>query len=929
MQAKVLAGIIISAGIGVLPAPAQQVDFQKDVQPIFTENCTLCHKGANAPSGLRLDTAAGVLSGSSSGKVVIPGNSKQSVLVQRISDTTGNQMPTSGPLTKQQIATIVNWIDQGAKADVKPEEISAARPAKAAPPPVPPVSKVETAADERAMLNTYCVVCHHGVNAPQGLKLDELDTANVEKNAETWEKVVHKVRAGMMPPAGMPRPPQATFESMITYLENELDKHAVTNLPPPGLHRLNRTEYQNAVRDLLAVQIDASKFLPSDDSTRGFDNVAAALSLSPALLEGYTSAAAKISRIALGDVNSPSEAVYRVPEDTSQDYHIEGLPFGTRGGMLISHEFPADGDYNFKIFPVNKGNMDNNQAFGEIRGEKLELLIDGERIHLYDWDTELARGAAVHGGTKDVTVHLKAGVHQVGVTFLATNYAPGSDLDQHFLRSTIETGGLPGFTFFPHVGKVTIQGPLNAKGASNDSPSRKKIFVCYPANPGQDTACAKQIISTLARRAYRRPVTPADTEMLMGFYQRGRNDGGDFDHGIEMALRRILADPEFVFRKEAEPANLKPGQKYRISDVELASRLSFFLWSSIPDDELLKLAEQNKLHEPAVLEQQVKRMLADAKSDQFIVNFAGQWLNLRALQTVSPVTSLFPDFDDNLRYAMRKETELFFASIVHEDRPVTDLIDANYTYLNERLAKHYGIPGIYGSNFRRVELPPAFDVRRGLLGKASLETITAQPNRTSPVGRGKAIMQIFLGVSPPDPPPGVVIKLVATESTHGGPPPSMRQQMEMHRANEPCASCHKIMDPIGFAMENFDAIGQWRTMDGADPVDANGYLVDGTKMDGVKGLRDALLRYTPQFVRVITDKLMIYALGRGTEYYDMPLMRSIVHEAEKNHYKFSSLVLGIVKSEPFQANMKVQMSANPRENKVAEVHMPPVPAASR
>ncbi|MBV8842955.1 MAG: DUF1592 domain-containing protein, partial [Bryobacterales bacterium] len=429
-----------------------------------------------------------------------------------------------------------------------------------------------------------------------------------------------------------------------------------------------------------------------------------------------------------------------------------------------------------------------------------------------------------------------------------------------------------------------------------------------------EQTCARQIVTTLARRAFRRPITAQDTETLMSFYQQGRNQGGDFEHGVEMALRRILADLEFVFRKEAEPANLKPGTKYRITDVELASRLSFFLWSSIPDDELLNLAAQNRLHDPAVLEQQVKRMLADSKSDQLVLNFAGQWLSLRALPTVSPVTALFPDFDDNLREAMRKETEMFVDSIVHEDRPVTELLDGNYTFLNERLAKHYGIPGIYGSNFRKVQLAPEFDMRRGLLGKASLLTISAQPNRTSPVGRGKAVMQIFLGVSPPDPPPGVVIKLVASEATHGSAPPSMRQQMEMHRATEPCFSCHKIMDPIGFALENFDAIGQWRTMDGKDPVDAKGALVDGTKMDGLKGLRDALVRYSPQFVRVLTDKLMIYALGRGTEYYDMPLMRQIVHEAEKNNYKFSSFVLGIVKSEPFQTNMKVQMTSNPQEN---------------
>jgi hypothetical protein len=429
----------------------------------------------------------------------------------------------------------------------------------------------------------------------------------------------------------------------------------------------------------------------------------------------------------------------------------------------------------------------------------------------------------------------------------------------------------------------------------------------------EESICAKEIVSYLARRAFRRPVTNDDTEMLLSFYQQGRNDG-NFDTGIERALQRILADPEFVFRKEAEPADLAPGKTWRISDLELASRLSFFLWSSIPDDELITLASQNKLHDPAVLEQQVRRMLADARSDALVTNFTGQWLNLRALQNWAPTAALYPDFDDNLRLAMRKETELFFASIVQEDRSALELLDAGYTFLNERLAKHYGIPNIYGSNFRRVFLPPEFDMRRGLLGQASFQTISSQPQRTSPVGRGKAIMQVFLGVSPPDPPP--VVPSLADQGTavHGGARPSMRQQMELHRKVEPCASCHKIMDPIGFSMENFDAIGAWRTAEEGTPIDASGILVDGSRLDGVKGIREALLRYSPQFVRVITEKLLIYSLGRGTEYYDMPLIRSIVREAESNNYRFSSLVLGVVKSDAFQINQKLQSSReSPRQ----------------
>ena len=758
------------------------------------------------------------------------------------------------------------------------------------------------ASTERALLDRTCVPCHNQTLKTAGLMLDRLDLAQVGEHADVWEKVVRKLRAGMMPPSGMPRPEPATYEAMIAWLENELDRKAIANLPPPGLHRLNRTEYANAIRDLLALEIDPSKFLPSDDSTRGFDNIAGALSLSPALLEGYTSAAGKISRMAIGDVTEATQATYRVPSDTSQEYHIEGLPFGTRGGLVAQHEFPADGDYVFKVFPINQGLMDNNRAFGEITGEKLELLIDGERIHLYDWDKDLARGRAVHSGTEPVHFHVSAGLHRVGITFLATQLAPGNDLNQHFLRSSIETGGLPGFKFFPHVGKLEILGPFKPTGAA-DSPSRRKIFVCHPSAAAEEIACAKDIVNTLARRAFRRPVTDQDTETLMTFYQQGRS-GGKFENGIERALQRILADPEFVFRKEPEPANVPPGAPYRIGDVELASRLSFFLWSSIPDDAIIALAGQGKLHEPGVLEAQVRRMLADPRSDQFIVNFAGQWLNLRALQNWTPAAALYPDFDDNLRLAMRKETELFVGSIVHEDRSVLDLLNANYTFLNERLAKHYGIPNIYGSNFRRVELPAEFEARRGLLGQASLQTISSQPQRTSPVGRGKTIMQIFLGVSPPDPPPNVPALKDQDAAVHAGGKPTMRQQMEMHRKVEPCASCHKIMDPIGFSMENFDAIGRWRTTDDGSPIDASGVLVDGSKLDGVKGMREALLRYSPQFIRVITEKLLIYALGRGTEYYDMPVVRSIVRDAERDRYRFSSLVLGVVRSAPFQMNMR-------------------------
>jgi mono/diheme cytochrome c family protein len=802
------------------------------------------------------------------------------------------------------------------KAGAQTQTAAAAAPAPAS-----------TAVTEKAFINQYCVVCHNqkaktaGQPSALAITLDNLDVAHVEQSPEQWERVVRKLRSGMMPAAGMPRPKPAVFEADIAWLENELDKHTTANLPPPGLHRLNRTEYKNAVRDVLALDIDPAKYLPSDDSTRGFDNVAGALSLSPALLEGYTSAAGKISRLAIGDVTTPSQTPYHVPEDTSQDYHVEGMPFGTRGGMLVEHEFPADGEYSIKISPISKGNMGDTSPFGEITGEKLEFLLDGQRVKLFDWDKERAR----EDGTFNVKFPAAAGPHKVVVTFIATNNAPGNDLDQHFLRDTIETGGLPGYKFFPHVGKIRIDGPANPKGAGA-TPSRNRIYVCHPTAPANEAACAKQIVSTLARHAFRRPVNDQDTEMLMGFYQIGRNQGGDFDHGIEMAVRRVLVDPEFYFRKESEPPTAKPGTNYRITDLALASRLSFFLWSSVPDDELITVASQNKLHEPATLEREVKRMLADPKAQSIVENFAGQWFGLRSLQTQVPVTSEFPDFDDNLRAAMAKELELFVGSVVHEDRPLTDLLDANYTFVNERLARHYGIPNVYGSAFRRVELGPDFDMRRGLLGKGLIETVTAYPNRTAPTVRGKMVMQLFLGVEPPPPPPNVPPLKETASDVHGGARPTMRQQMEMHRSVEPCASCHKIMDPIGFSLENFDAVGSWRTTDDGAKINPAGVLVDGTKLNGVADLRAAMVRYTPQFTRVATEKLMIYGLGRGTEYFDMPLIRSIVRDAGKNNYKFSSLVLGVVKSEPFQMNGKLQVSsdqkpgeAKPQQRASAEV----------
>jgi cytochrome c5 len=780
-----------------------------------------------------------------------------------------------------------------AVAPAAPQRPAAATPAA----PSPDVAK------QRAVLDQYCVVCHNQKLKTANLLLDQLDLARFAEHPELGEKLVRKMRAGMMPPTGMPRPDVATRDALITWMEKELDSHATTHLPAPGIHRLNRIEYTNTIRDLLGLEVDASKFLPSDDSTHGFDNIAGALTMSPALMEAYLAAAGKISRLAIGSASTPTQAVYVAPEDVSQDYHIEGLPFGTRGGMLIKHEFPADAYYVFQVFPINKGNMGGSGAFGSVTGEQLEVTVDGEQVHQFDWDGELQNGAAVHAGANTEWVYVRAGLHTVGVTFLATNYAPGNDLNSKFRRSTIQTGNLAGMTFYPHVGRVRIEGPYDATGAK-DTPSRRKIFVCRPTNAKDEESCARQIVTSLARRAFRRPPTPQDVGTLMEFYLAGRNDG-NFDTGIERALRRLLADPEFVYRRETEPVNVAPGKSYRLSDLALASRLSFFLWSSIPDDELMHVASAGRLREPAVLEQQVRRMIADPKSASLIANFTGQWLNVRYLQAVAPTVNLYPDFDDNLRQALRRETELFFDSIVHEDRSVLDLLTADYTFVNERLAKHYGITNVYGPQFRRVTLGPDLDMRRGLLGKGALLTVTSQPARTSPVTRGKWFLQTFLGVSPPDPPPNVpAIKEKKEDFSGNLKEPTMRERMAQHHTNPVCATCHRIFEPIGLAMENYDAVGTWRTKDEGVDIDPTGVLVDGTKVDGVASLRDVLVRYQDQFVRVVAEKLLTYSLGRGVEYQDMPLVRSIVRDAAKDNYRFSSLVMGIIKSAPFQMNTK-------------------------
>ena len=762
----------------------------------------------------------------------------------------------------------------------------------------------QTAASERAVLDKYCVTCHSNKLRTGGLSLQEIDTANVPAGAETWEKVIRKLRVGAMPPQGMPRPDKSTIDGVAGYLETALDQ-AYAAKPNPGrssMHRLNRAEYANAIRDLLALNVDSSALLPPDDESDGFDNIADVLKMSPSLMERYLSASWNISREAVGDSRiSANTATYRVRPDLSQDQHISGLPLGSRGGILVDHTFPLDGEYVIKVrlwrntFDLMRGMEDPHQIEISLDGNKVGGVTIGGRDDLI----LMAANPGAFGRDVDerltVRIPVKAGVHALAAYTILRSHAERDDVVKPFLRTSVD--GLD-ITGDPSIDRVTVEGPFDSTGAG-DTPSRRRIFICHPVSGQDELPCARKILSSLARHAYRRPVTDSDLETLLSFYQRRRNDNGNFEAGIESALQYLLASPEFLFRFEADPAGVAAGSSYHISDQALASRLSFFLWSSIPDDQLIDLAAQKKLHEPAVLEQQIKRMLADPKSDALVENFAEQWLFLRNLKNSAPNLDTFPDFDDNLREAMKQETELFFGSILHEDRSVMDLLTADYTFLNERLARHYGIPGIYGSQFRRVHVDN--DARRGLLGQASILTITSYPARTSPVQRGKWILTNLLGIPPTPPPPNVP---VLKDNSDGSKPLSLRERMEAHRASAVCAGCHKVMDPIGFSLENFDAIGRWRTTDDGSVIDPSGTLYDGTKVDGPVALRKMLVSRPEVFVGVMTEKLLTYALGRGVTYQDMPAVRKIVHDAEANGFRFSALINGVVNSPPFEMKIK-------------------------
>ena len=753
-------------------------------------------------------------------------------------------------------------------------------PASGARPQRSPARQSAIPAADPAFIKQYCLTCHNERAKVAGLVLDPAALEHVGTDAELWEKVVLKIKTGMMPPSGMPRPDRAALDGFAAGLEARLDRANPPGAHPdaPALHRLNRTEYANAIRDLLAIDIDVKALLPQDDSNEGFDNIAEALTVSPSLIQGYVGAAMKISRLAVGDRSaSPAQVSYSAPGRLAQDKHIEGLPLGTRGGLRITHNFPLDAEYEFSIGGGGGG--------GFLGNANLDFTIDGEPITV----------RTPRGFRHMVT----AGPHVIAVAIV--DRQRGAGVDDGFSDFRVDSAFTPG----GGINAVTITGPFSATG-TGDTPSQKKVFICRPPTSGRqrgkpldlaEQACARRIVSTMARRAFRQPPTASDVDTLMAFYREGR-EGADFETGIQHALARILVAPKFVFRTEEEPAGTPKGKTYAISDLALASRLSFFLWSSVPDDQLLDLAVQGRLSNTAVLAQQVSRMLADPKAEALVRNFSGQWLYLRELNNVQ---SDARTFDDNLRQSFRRETELLFGSIVREDRSLLTLLDADYTFLDERLARHYGIPGIYGSYFRRVPLT-AESPRRGLLGQGSMLTVTSVATRTSPVSRGKWVLENLLGTPPPQPPPGVEVNL--EEDPKAAKPTTLRQRLEMHRANPVCASCHKIMDPMGFALENFDLVGAWREKDAGMPIDSTGQLADGTPLHGAADLRRAVLARSDAFMTVATEKLLIYALGRPLHATDMSTVREIVRAAAGNGRKFSSLVMGVVNSAPFRLRLK-------------------------
>ena len=762
---------------------------------------------------------------------------------------------------------------------------------------------------QRLFLNHYCAYCHNDTVKAGSMTLSRLNVEHPEQTAELAEKIIRKLRVGLMPPPGTPKPDSASRGAFVVALESAIDRAAAAHPSSanPPLHRLNRTEYANSIRDLLGVQMDVSELLPPDDMSHGFDNMADVLTVSPTLMEAYVRAAGKISRVALGDPEArPITVTYSIPAVLSQARHINGTPFGTRGGISVLHNFPADGDYVFKLgfFYISTGPLFGvNQG----KGQQIEVAVDGARVALFDIDPSMTQA---DDGIKTPPIRIRAGAQRISASFIQKADGPVEDEVRMVEQSLVDltTGAVPGVTTLPHLRELSITGPTHMAGIS-DTPSRGKIFVCRPRTVADELPCATRIVSALGRQAYRRTLNAQDVSSLIGFYKTGR-DGAGFDSGIRAAIQAIIASPEFVFRFERAPRNVPPGSNYPITGVELASRLSYFLWSSAPDEHLRLLARRDALRNPAVLEGEVRRMLADPRSEALVANFADQWLHLQNLKEATPDLMLFPNFDKRLAEAMQRETELLFDDVMREDRSILDLLTANYTFVNERLARHYGIPNVMGNRFRRVAITD--ENRRGLLGQAAILTLTSTANRTSPVQRGKYVMQVLLGTPPPPPPPNVPALTENSEARtdHVTKLVSVRDRMEAHRKAPVCAACHKLMDPIGFALENFDAVGVWRRNDGAAPVDASGNMFDGTSLNGPVSLRNAILSHSDAFIRTFTENLLAYGLGRVTDYRDMPVVRSIARKAGVQDNRFSAFVLGIVASTPFQTR---QVETSPSE----------------
>jgi hypothetical protein len=751
----------------------------------------------------------------------------------------------------------------------------------------------------RALVQQYCSGCHNESLKSGGMSLTRLNLAHPDQSAELAEKVIRKLRTGLMPPPGLPRPGAPAVKAFVATLETGIDRAATIHPNPgrPALHRLNRTEYANSVRDLLDLTVDVTPLLPTDDMSHGFDNMADALTISPALMEGYIRAASRISRQAVGDTGAQAlTSTYSIPRVASQMRHVEGTPFGTRGGIAVTHNFPADGDYTFRLgfYYVPEGPL-FGQNMG--KGQQIEVAVNGARVALLDINPAMT---LAKDGIKTGPIHVNAGPQKISASFLSKFDGPLEDEFRPVEQSLVDvsTGNIPGMTSLPHLHEFQVTGPIKVAGLS-ETPSRRKIFTCRPADSAGEISCAKKILSALARQAYRRPVTANDLEDLLSFYQSGRN-GADFETGIRTGLQAILASPEFVFRFERTPAGIAPGTNYRVTDLELASRLSYFLWSSAPDEALLNVAAQGRLHDSLVLETQVRRMLADRRSEALAASFAGQWLHLQNLKDANPDLYLFPNFDRTLAESMRRETELLFDDIVHNDRNVLDLLTANYTFVDERLAKHYGIPNVLGNRFRRVALTDPN--RFGLLGEGGILTLTSTAIRTSPVQRGKYVMEVLLGTPPPPAPPNVpaLPENADARTANVTKQQSVRDRMQEHRASPACASCHKLMDPIGFALENFDAVGVWRTVDSGMPIDTSGQMFDGAKLDGPVSLRQAVLKHSDSFIGTFSENLLAYGMGRVLEYYDMPSVRAIDRAAALRNNRFSAFVLGVVKSRQFQ-----------------------------